>query len=81
MHHLQYKGVDIYVVEEGEEYEAEPFAITVRVSKKDNVYMSHAVCNSLPCRSCPLLDYCKSGTNLNTYLALQLKEIAPELFI
>jgi len=81
MNHLQHKGIDVYILTDDEDYTPEPFAVTVRVTKKNNVYASHTVCNSLPCNSCPLRSDCKSGNNLNVYFALKLKEIAPELFI
>ena len=81
MQHINYKGVDIYVVKEGEDYPPEPFAITARLKIKKDGYSSYAVCNSLPCNTCPLAPECVSGEHLNSFLAKEIKKIAPELFI
>jgi len=81
MNRIQHKGIDVYILTNNEDYTPEPFAVTIKIIKKDNTYSSYAVCNSLQCSSCPLRDDCKSGNNLNAYFALKIKEIAPELFI
>lgn len=71
----------LHIVENDEDYEPEPFSITVRFKQKEDSFTLHAVCNDLPCTTCAIATECDNGANLTKYLANNLKDLCPEIFI
>ena len=68
------------VVLDGEAYDPVPFSIIAYVTRKDDKYYSHVVCNDIPCTLCHFYSECK-GINATKVVSSYIKDVCPEAFI